>query len=189
MKKFLLFIITAAILFSSFPSFLTANAEKSDDFIESLLLLEDIDLPYKVNEVVYQAIKADTGQDDLYKTYIVTGKPTSSYLSGKQYFENGRYEKEKWIPDSDAAASFIERAIEIYLSLERTLTNDKSAAARAIISYGFEALPAMSRIRVENAPNWLVGKYLENRSVISYAEKNVKKNTKRQGYLQSQRML
>ncbi len=173
MKKFLLFIITAAILFSSFPSFLTANAEKSDDFIESLLLLEDIDLPYKVNEVVYQAIKADTGQDDLYKTYIVTGKPTSSYLSGKQYFENGRYEKEKWIPDSDAAASFIERAIEIYLSLERTLTNDKSAAARAIISYGFEALPAMSRIRVENAPNWLVGKYLENRSVISYAEKNV----------------
>lgn len=162
--------MTVFILFSCFPFFSAVNAEENDDFIRSLILCEDIDLPYKVNDTVYQIIKADTGQDDIYKTYIVTGRPISSYSGNKQSFENGRYEKGEWIPDYSAASAYIIRALDIYLSLERTLTNDRQSAARAVISYGFEALPLMSRINIENAPGWLAGAYHENITVLSYAE-------------------
>ena len=160
----MLILILPSLFIPSFAAGMTKQA--NDDFIEELLLCSDLTLPYKVNDNVYETIKANTGCDDLYKTYMVTGKPTSSYTSNRQYFENGKYEKGKWIPDNLAASLYIQRAIDVYDSLKLTLTNDRQSAAKSIISYGFESLPLMERISIQNAPKWLVGDCFDGQKII-----------------------
>ena len=131
-----------------------ADTEADNRFIESVLYGSP-SFKYKVNYYVTDAVKPDTGRYDEEKAYFVTGNSLSSYASGKQIFENGRYGSSTWTPDYKELAEYISAAVGIYCKEEKNHSESENRKAREIIAYGFDYLPPSNRISVANAADWL----------------------------------
>ena len=150
-------IIAFVIALSSMLSLFSASyAENEPDglFIESILYGSP-SFNYKVNYIVTDTLLPKTGRYDEEKAYFIMGNSLSSYQSGKQIFENGRYGSSKWTPDYKKLAGYISSAVSIYCKEEKYHGEAENRKAKEIITYGFEYLPLTDRLSVKNAASWL----------------------------------
>ena len=151
------FVIAIVIAVSSLLSLYSASyaeIETDNIFIESILYGSP-SFKYKLNFNVTDALKPDTGRYDEEKAYFITGNSLTSYASGRQIFENGRYGSNKWTPDHEALAEYISAAVGIYCKEEKYHSESENRKAREIIAYGFDYLPSSVRISVKGAAGWL----------------------------------
>lgn len=146
-------IISASVISSAYhASFADTTVDRS--FIVGVLYSEP-EFKYKISYNVTDAVKPNTGRYDDEKACFITGNSLSSYASGKQIFENGKYGSGNWTSDRNALAKYITEALNIYGKEEKRHSENENKKAREIISYGFEYLSPVSRISVEGSAAWL----------------------------------
>ena len=166
-------VVTASMLAAVPAAFsLTADIDDTDTaFLTELIKGNEPEPRYKFGGTTVSDIKPDTGYDDTLKMYMLTGNSTSSFTSGKQDFENGRYKSGKFECDYSSLAHYVDTAIGIYTKTENELNAAEISRARSLIGFAFGMLPLDCRICVNNAPLWLAGYTHNDVTGITYAEK------------------
>ena len=177
MKRLLSLLTTIAIIvsmlsaFSGALSFYADNDSTDTKFLSDLLRGVEPEPKYKFGGTAVSDIKPDTGTDDVLKMYMLTGNSTSSYTSGRQDFENGRYKGGKFECDYSSLAHYVDTAIGIYSKEETGMSAAERSRARSLIDFAFGILPLDCRINLINAPLWLAGCTHDDVTGITYAEK------------------
>ncbi len=159
-------IFLCPFLLSCFVTTVSAQNAQSHEFTEKLFKFEEVEFSYAVPQEYTNSITAKTGADDYFKTRFATGDSISSYKSDSQLFENGRYEKGRFIYDQKALAGHISNALLIYQGLEDDLSGSECARIRSLIAYGYSKLSAEGRISIQDSPQWLLADMGEAHTVM-----------------------
>ena len=161
-RSFLALFFLFVLVLNLLSPVLTVSADETKvngEFIAALLNRSEIETSYPVADEVLSAVYSKSGSDDLYKTYFLLGDSTGEYKQKSQSFNNGKYSDGSFTVDHSRLSEFVSEALRQYCALSGAMNEEEKARARSVISYGYGHLSAMDRIKIKNAPFWLVGGY------------------------------